>query len=409
MSSDDPMDCLSATMQYNDLMRRLLKFGLLDFAGVFTVGAVAVISFISIDETVPRWLSLALTLGFAALLVFHPAEAPPAVKHAYFGAQTLLTVGLLLLQPNQFAAPVLFFILSAEVMTTLPTRPALAWIGTYLLITFVFAATLSDPLNGLVFTLPYAGGYLFFGTFGKALRDTEMARVESQRLLSELRAAQDQLKALAIAEERNRLAREMHDSLGHRLTVAVVQLEGAQRLIPTDPERAARMIGAMREQMKEALADLRRTVATLRTPLAGDRPLEAALAQLARDFQESTGLPVHLRLPPGLPALSEPGRLALYRAAQEALTNAQRHAGATNVWLEVQAREGRMTLTADDDGRGYPPELNGGFGLRGLRERAAQLGGEVGLDARPGGGARLSFSIPLMTDEGRPTTDDANH
>lgn len=383
-------------MRYNPVMLRRLNFSLLDLAGVFTVAAVAVISFVSIDDVTARWISLALLLAFAGLLVFHPHHVTSLlVPQAYFAAQTLLAIGLLFLQPNAFAAPILFFILSAEVMVTLATRPALLWILSFLVITYVFAAALGGWLEGLIFTLPYAGGYLFFGTFGKALRDAQLARAESQRLLEELRAAQSQLKELAVAEERNRLAREVHDSIGHRLTVAVVQLEGAQRLIPTDPERAGRMIGAMREQMKEALADLRRTVATLRTPLADDLPLEAALRRLAQSFQESTGLTVHLAQAP-LPALGEPQRLALYRAAQEALTNAQRHAQARAVWLEVRAAGEAITLTAADDGRGFPPELNGGgFGLHGLRERAAQLGGTVALEARPGGGALLRLTLPL--------------
>jgi signal transduction histidine kinase len=279
-------------------------------------------------------------------------------------------------------------------MVTLPVARGLAWVGGFLAITFIYAAIMSDLLNALVFALPYAGGFLFFGTFGKAMRDAEVARQESQRLLAELQAAQGQLRELAVAEERNRLAREMHDSLGHRLTVAVVQLEGAQRLIPRDPERAARMIGSMREQMKEALSDLRRTVAALRLPLADDLPLDAALQRLAQSFQESTGLTVRLQLAP-LPALGEAQRLAFYRAAQEALTNAQRHAAAQTLWLDLRPAGDRLVLTAADDGRGFPAELNGGFGLRGLRERAAQLGGELALEARPGGGAQLVFSLPL--------------
>lgn len=387
-------------MRYNPAMPPRRHFSLIDLTGVFTVAAVAVISFISIDDVAARWTSLTLMLAFAGLLVFHPPSAPSSlVPQIYFAAQTLLAIGLLWLQPNAFAAPILFFVLSAEVMVTLATRPALIWIVVFLVITYVFAGALGGWLQGLIFTLPYAGGYLFFGTFGKALRDAQLARAESQRLLEELRAAQGQLKQLAVAEERNRLAREMHDSLGHRLTVAVVQLEGAQRLIPKDPERAARMIGSMREEMKEALSDLRRTVAALRLPAAGDLPFDAALRRLAQGFQESTGLAVQLQLA-NLPALGEAQRLALYRAAQEALTNAQRHAGARTIWLDVRLAGDQVVLTAADDGRGFPADLNGGgFGLRGLQERAAQLGGQLSLEARPGGGAQLSFSIPLTAAE----------
>lgn len=373
---------------------------LLDLAGLFTVAVVGLISFISIDDPQRRWLALGLTLAFATLdVVFHSGTKIRGTW-PYFAAQTLLTIGLFLLGPDQFAAPILFFVLSAEAMVALPLRQAALWIGIFILVTAVNAFAVGGPIGGFFFTLPYVAGYSFFAAFGKAMRDAQEARVESQRLLEELRSAQEQLKELTIAEERNRLARELHDSLGHRLTVAVVQLEGAQRLIEKDPERAGRMIGAMREQMKEALADLRQSVATLRTSLPDDAPfgesLDAALTRLARSFQDNTGLPVHLSLPSQLPALTEAQRLALYRAAQESLTNAHKHAHARNVWLSLTAAGDQATLIAADDGRGLPATPNGGFGLRGLRERAAQVGGQLELGARPGGGAQIQFSITLV-------------
>ncbi len=108
-----------------------------------------------------------------------------------------------------------------------------------------------------------------------------------------------------------------------------------------------------------------------------------------------TGLPVHLSLPPQLPALTEAQRLALYRAAQESLTNTHKHAGAKNIWLYLSVADASLTLTAADDGRGLPANPNGGFGLRGLRERAAQAGGELELGARPGGGAQVTLTVPL--------------
>ena len=202
-----------------------------------------------------------------------------------------------------------------------------------------------------------------------------------------------------MAEERNRLAREMHDTLGHRLTVAAVQLEGAQRLIPRDPQRAAHMVGTVRDQVREALSELRRTVAALRTPLAADLPLPTALARLAAGFEGATGLAVHLTLPEEMPALPDTHRLALYRAAQEALTNVQRHAQAQDVWLQLARQDETVTLTVGDNGVGAPVDAErAGFGLRGMQERAAQLGGELALESRPDGGAQLFLRLPLPTE-----------
>jgi signal transduction histidine kinase len=191
------------------------------------------------------------------------------------------------------------------------------------------------------------------------LRQAEIARNKNEELLEELNTTQLQLQNMAVNEERTRMAREMHDSLGHRLTVSIVQLEGAQRLIPTEPERAARMIGAMRDEMKEALAELRRTVTALRVPIADDASLDIALSTLTQTFQQNTGIPTHFSVSPGFPELPATHRLALYRAAQEALTNIQRHAMAEHAWLELNADDQNITLVMQDDGKGIgPPSKN---------------------------------------------------
>ena len=182
----------------------------------------------------------------------------------------------------------------------------------------------------------YGGINAFFGAFANALLRADAARRESQALLDELQQAHEQLQEyalraeeMAVVEERNRLAREMHDTLGHRLTVASVQLEAAQRLCPTDAERAAGLVGTVREQVREALGELRGTVATLRSPVEADLQLRSALRRLMDHFEEATGLTIHRVLPDEMPPLPDAHRLALYRAAQEALTNVQKHAEAS--------------------------------------------------------------------------------
>jgi signal transduction histidine kinase len=171
-------------------------------------------------------------------------------------------------------------------------------------------------------------------------------------------------------------------------------------LIPNDPERAAQMIATVHQQMREGLNELRRTVATLRTPLAVDLSLPKALLQLARDFEQATQLRIHVSAPDTLPPLPNRRRIALYRAAQEALTNVQRHAQAQTAWLTLQVTAQAATLIISDDGIGLPDDLeDNGFGLRGMRERAAQLGGEMQLTTRTEGGACVVFRLPLTVEE----------
>lgn len=380
------------------------NFWLLNIAAYLTLLTVALPILQKMSPGRERTILIVLFLAFASLLAFFlQTENRPILVYGYLAAQTVLILAIFLSNPAQTTGvPVLFFVLSAQAMLFLPLTAGIGWIVAFTLLTWggtIYAVGWS----ALVEMLTIGGGFAFFGSFGAILRQANQERERSHELLAELQAAHSRLKAyalqvaeLAVAEERNRLAREMHDALGHRLTVAVVQLEGSQRLIPNDPGRAAQMVGAMREQLKEALTELRQTVAQLRTDSETDRPLTDSLKQLALSFQEATGLPVQLTLPTALPPLPAGQRLALYRAAQEGLTNVHKHAQAKQLWLTLNLADGQLSLMVEDDGLGLSPDLvPGRYGLRGLQERAAQLGGACNCYTRPGGGTQLHFQIPL--------------
>ena len=365
------------------------------------VAILAVVTFLSADNPVERWLGLGLMLAFAVALSRTPRpDAPEWQAHLYLGIQTLIVLGLIIfLWPNFF----LFYILSVQAMILLPPRRGLIWMVGFIVVA-IGPIVYEEGWPGGVFDALLIGfGFFFIGAFAYTRMWAEEARYESQQLLKELQVAHRQLQehaeraeALAVAEERNRLSRDLHDTLGHRLTVAVVQLEGAERLIPGDPNRAAHMLATVREQMRAGLGELRRTVATLRTPLAEDLSLTTALKQLAGDFERATQLQVHTSMPDTLPPLPDSHRIALYHAAQEALTNVGRHAQARTAWLALEVSDEAATLTVSDDGVGLPDGVESdGFGLLGMHERAAQLGGEVGLTARPEGGTQLVFCLPL--------------
>lgn len=380
------------------------NFWLLNIAAYLTLLTVVLPILQKISPGRERTVLIVLFLAFALLLAFFlQTENRPVLVYGYLAAQTALILAIFLSNPAvTTGVPVLFFVLSAQAMLFLPLTAGIGWIVAFTLLTWggtVYAVGLS----ALVEMLTIGGGFAFFGSFGAILRQANQERERSQALLAELQAAHSRLKdyaqqvaELAVAEERNRLAREMHDALGHRLTVAVVQLEGSQRLIPNDPGRAAQMVGAMREQLKEALTELRQTVAQLRADSATDRPLTDSLRQLALSFQEATGLPVQLALPTDFPSLPAGQRLALYRAAQEGLTNVHKHAQAKQLWLTLSPADGQLSLVIEDDGLGLSPDLvPGRYGLRGLQERAEQLGGACNCYTRPGGGTQLHFQIPL--------------
>ena len=353
-----------------------------------------------------RWIASGMLAIFATLFFLRErllAWLPGWGIYLYLIVQTLLITGLILLPPGQVIAVIFFFILSAEVALLESPRISALWIALFSVITLITYA-ISDGVEALIIVPIYVAGYIFFYTFALQTTRAEQASRESNRLLAELQEAHRQLQSyaqqaedLAVQQERNRMAREMHDTLGHRLTVSSVQLQAAERLIEPDPERAREIVVTVREQIREGLGELRRTVATLRAPVEADLALTPALRRLTASIQEATGIVVHLDTPDNLPDLPLGHRQALYRSAQEALTNVHKHAKATDVWVILAQRGGAIVLTIRDNGVGLDASSNGtpGFGLRGLEERAAQLNGALSVGASSLGGAEVMVTLPL--------------
>ncbi|OLF10376.1 sensor histidine kinase [Actinophytocola xanthii] len=202
------------------------------------------------------------------------------------------------------------------------------------------------------------------------------------------RRAAARVAELSVATERNRLARDLHDSLGHHLTAVAIQLEKTAEFRTRDPAAAEQALSDARESVRHALRDVRTSVGALRT---GPPTLRAALAELAGQDDSVT-----VRVDGDEPNLDQASVTALHRVAQEAVTNARRHAGASRVSVSVAFGAAATRLEVSDDGRGFEPAAaNGsGFGLLGLRERAALVGGECTVESRPGAGTRVTVTVP---------------
>jgi signal transduction histidine kinase len=264
---------------------------------------------------------------------------------------------------------------------------------------------LSDFANYLSFFLaPYAVAI----TLCLAIVRQEQARQRIQSLYDQLRLAHTELQALhaevrsaAVAEERNRLAREIHDSLAHYLTVANVQLEAAEKLGASRAEAALEHVHRARRLTLDCLQDVRRSVAALRSATLEELAPEQSLRRLVFDFGASTGIHAQFRstVTDGS-ALAPEQAQTLYRAVQEGLTNVQRHAHATQVCISLARVADGVELLIDDDGVGPMPRSDGlrhapsGFGLLGLRERVALLEGQLEFGPAPGGGSRLRMCVP---------------
>lgn len=202
-----------------------------------------------------------------------------------------------------------------------------------------------------------------------------------------------QVEELAAAHERNRLAREIHDHLGHYLTVVNVQIEAARITLGSEPRRAEEALEKAQELVKKGLASVRESVSALRASPLENRPLEQAIESLLHESR-ALGIAVEFRLLGRPESLEEKVALALYRAAQEALTNVHRHARASYVEVELDfSIPGAVRLSVRDDGIGAT-DTHGGFGLIGIRERVHLLGGELRTQSEPGKGFCLEVQVP---------------
>lgn len=206
----------------------------------------------------------------------------------------------------------------------------------------------------------------------------------------------DESTRLARAEERARMAREIHDTLAQGLTAIALHLEGGLHHLERDPTRARERLERALAMTRESLEEARRSVLNLRTaPLAG-KPLPEALGALARSFTSETGVRVHVQVT-GNGLLPLRVEAELFRVAQEALANVRRHARATEVEIVLRGSGPAVRLSIRDDGRGFDPRARheGRYGLLGMRERAKVLGGSLRVESRPGQGTTIRATVPL--------------
>jgi two-component system sensor histidine kinase UhpB len=221
---------------------------------------------------------------------------------------------------------------------------------------------------------------------GKAF-NAMLDRLEHERADSGRRALRAQ------EAERARLARELHDELGQLLTAVVLQLDGLGATVAA--ERRAE-VTEIQDAVREGVQTVREIARGLRPPALDEFGLRASLTALAVGFGERSGVRVRQRIDPDLPAMGAESELAVYRVAQEAMTNVARHAGARNVELALERRDGAVVLTVHDDGCGIDArDLRNATGVAGMRERALLVGGSLSITGAPAKGTDVELRVPV--------------
>ena len=252
--------------------------------------------------------------------------------------------------------------------------------------------------NALLFSLTLIFALLLIN----ALLSERQSREQLEIVYQELETTHAQLRQYALRiedqatlQERNRIAREIHDGLGHTLAAQTIQINNALIFWKAEDNKSLTFLKQAKQLGAEALLEVRKSVSVLRSnPLQG-QSLEIALKKLLTDFQRTTGIDVTSNIYLPL-SLSAEVNTSLYRIVQESLTNISKHAQAQSIIVSLYFQEGMIHLAIEDNGTGFNPTQNTtGFGLQGMRERAAALGGQFNLSSKPGSGCQINVSLPL--------------
>ncbi len=297
-----------------------------------------------------------------------------------------------------------------------------------LLFLMVAILSFSFVLTSGLFSLPFDWGniggivgigFSFFGSAGfstlmqrligeryernRLLRQLAQSHTELEDAHAQLAASTEQEREIAVLRERTRVAREMHDTLGHALVLVSVKLEAAQRLQKRDPQRSEAELQEVKEIVRSSMNELRASIANLRSPTLEREPVCQALCRYARDVARRTEWQVECDVERESERLPGSIEEALWRIGQEALANIEKHARAEHVLLKLYRRNGHVHLHIQDDGVGLPEELYSStrspaehYGITGMVERCSHLGGHFELQSVPGHGTIVVVDLPLV-------------
>jgi signal transduction histidine kinase len=290
---------------------------------------------------------------------------------------------------------VMFTAVQYELPWAIVVAPVLCALTALTAFTFV---SKTGPLHSLYIaiittvSIVVTGTGLFIGLLMRSRRRQAAALDERNRKLAHYASVVEQL---VITQERNRLARELHDTLAHSLSAVAVQIEAARALSEVDAAAGQKILGQALQTTRSGLTEARRSLHALRASPLQDLGLALAVRELAESMAARAGLDLQLQIDPKLESLAPEVEQCVYRVAQEALTNIARHANATSVQVALVRESGSVRLTVTDDGLGFDVAAIGDtrFGLQGLRERAETIGGVLRVESENDKGTTVALEI----------------
>lgn len=270
-------------------------------------------------------------------------------------------------------------------------------VGTTALVIVLLIGQPVGFLNMLAITAVQMMSFLIVGYSTCALMDKLRAqRMALEQANRQLRHYATTLEKLAISRERNRVARELHDTLAHTLSGLTVQLEATKAYWDVDPQAARAMVETALESTRDGLHETRRALKALRASPLEDLGLRVALCSMAAHTAEGANLRLDCAVAENLPVLSADVEQCIYRIAQEAVTNAAHYADADRLTIKLSCSDGGLTLMVQDNGHGFDAQRDaapGHFGISGMYERAALAGGTLSIASVPGEGTTVYFHL----------------
>ncbi|PWK15853.1 sensor histidine kinase [Tumebacillus permanentifrigoris] len=381
------------------MTRNLLSMSLLWWTRIaMLIGIAASYLFMSEDLTLDqrRFVELGMMLFAAnhALYMLFPKRFI-----WIFTADLLLALGFgVAIDPKDHTYLLFYGIESMTLMLMTNRRQVVVWwCGSVTLIWAVLVGVEYVQTQEItLFSNLFNYGFFVFATVvGWLIRYYQQSRQEFAKLYEELRAYARQVEEMTAVRERNHIAREIHDTVGHKMTALLVQLQAGRKLLEHDRERSHETLLHCEELARAALQEVRLSVRTLRDEETAAPTVTEALRRLLAEFAKMTGLEAKLIVQGDLTLISASWHPAIYRIVQEALTNAKRHGEARSATVLLAGVPDSIVLEISDDGAGVA-QIQPGFGLLNMRDRVTELGGTVQFTSVQGEGFRIEVRIPLQ-------------
>jgi signal transduction histidine kinase len=364
----------------------------LDIATYVSLAAMSLLGMSGLPSLWSQLLALGLILlfGFLYYFVFQSGRYEQN-RNLYFGAQVLILSLLFLLGSNNSDAfNFLFIMLCVQIAVVSPARVAMLWIAVCFSVEslIILAMRGTDGIYAIVF---YSIAFVVSGFFGYTIQQVERERDRNQYLVEELKETQQKLQELAVVEERNRLARDLHDSVKQQVFAISMQLSAARASLK-EGDKAYPSVAQAEKLAQQAGAELTTLIHQLRPPVLEHKSLSEAIKGHLNDWMHQNNIETDLNI--GEVSVSPDGEQALFRVLQEALANVARHSQANKVWVTLKSENDHVALTIKDNGTGYDTRrIIKGVGLDSMKERLAAVNGTLEVSSNSSQGTSVTAIV----------------